>query len=371
MKHLYGILILFSCFTTKLNSQNFNGNWNVLSLESNGNSIELPSTVTTAPNIDFDGFSSSPPAGNFDQYYGYYINGNGICNSFSTYYLRYVNGISLIPYFETSSNACNTSEEADFENLFFTILQQPGTLNYSFSNNLYNLSLTNSLGEIIHLGRENASTNTLSGEWFLHFILDIDILFENTFSSSLNIIFSDENTNGQSSFYGASTCNGFNGSYDNPIQTSSFIMRNMGWTLTDCFSTDAEYFENAYVNFFNFDEDIFTYEISGSGSDATLIIHNGFGSFIKYGRQALSVEKLSQPKTQLINSLSENKLKLISPTVYDDIPYTIYDISGRKITTAFLESSHYISISALKSGVYILDIKNSLNQTERFKFVKK
>jgi heat shock protein HslJ len=371
MKQLYAILFLILCLSTSLNSQNFRGNWNVLSLESNGNSITLPSTVTTPPNINFSIGYIDPPIG-YEQYSVGQLTGNVICNSFTTYYEGATSGISPIPYFETSSNACNTTEEADFENLFFAILQQPGTLNYSFSNNLYNLSFTNSLGEIIHLGRENTSTNPLSGEWFLHFIWDYDILFENTFDPSLNIIFTVENTNGHRSFYGASTCNGFNGSYDNPIQTSSFIMRNMGWTLVDCFPHDALSFENAYVSFFgDLDENIFNYEVTGSGSEATLVIQNGYGADITYGRQALSVEKLSQPKSQLINMLSENKLKLISPTIYDDIPYTIYDISGRKITAGFIESSHYISINTLKSGVYILDIKNSLNQSERFKFVKK
>lgn len=342
----------------------------MVSLESNGNIINIPSTVTTTPNINFDSFFSSPPAGTSDQYFGYYINGNGICNSFTSYFETNTNAITLTPYFEASVNSCTTTEESDFENLFFGILQQPGNLDYSFSNNLYNLSFINSLGEVIHLGRENATTNPLSGEWFIHYILDIDVLFDTTFDPGLNIIFTDENTNGQSTFYGESSCNGFNGSYDNPLQTSSFIMRNMAWLLNECFSTDAEYFEMAYVNFFSFDEDIFTYEITGNGSESILTISNGYGAALTYGRQALSTNSFTQPRTQLITDLSQNKLRLISDIILAKTSYTIYDISGRPITSGDLNASKSISIHSLSSGIYILKIQTSQNQSESFKFLK-
>ena len=371
MKQIHAIFFLFLCLTTYLNAQNFRGNWNVVSLESNGNIINIPSTVTTVPNINFDSFLSSPPAGTSDQYWGYYINGNGICNSFTSYFETNTNAITLIPYFEASANSCNTAEESDFENLFFAILQQPGTLDYSFSNNLYDLQFTNSLGEIINLSRDNASTNLISGEWFIHHIWDYDISFENTFDPGLNIIFSDENTNGQSNFFGSSTCNGFNGSYDNPIQTSSFILRNNAWLLAECNSTDEENFELAYSQFLNGSiENILTFEITGSGSESTLIIYNGYGAAITYGRQALSVADFTEQRTQLITDLSENKLHFISDIILANSTYTIYDISGRLITSGRLDESKSIYINTLASGIYILNIQNSLNGTDSFKFFK-
>jgi heat shock protein HslJ len=369
MKPNYVVFYLLLCFTTFLNSQNFRGNWNVVSLESNGNIINLPSTVTTAPNINFDSFFSSPPAGDFDQYFGYYIHGNGICNSFTSYFETNTNAITLIPYFEATTNSCNTVEESDFENLFFAILQQPGTLDYSFSNNLYDLQFRNSLGEIINLSRENATTNPLSGEWFIHHIWDYDILFENTFDPGLNIIFSDESSNGQSTFFGNAICNSFGGSYDYPLQTSSFILRNIGWTLIECFSAEEGNFERAYFEFFgNFGEDIFTFEITGSGSESILTISNGYGAAITYGRQALSIDSFTQQQTQLITDLFENKLRLISDVILANTSYSIYNISGRSITSGRLNASKSISIHTLSSGVYILKVQNSQNQSESFKF---
>ncbi len=370
MKQNYVTFFLLLCLTTFLNAQNFRGNWNVVSLESNGNIINIPSTVTTVPNINFDSFLSSPPAGTSDQYWGYYINGNGICNSFTSYFETNTNAITLIPYFEASANSCNTAEESDFENLFFAILQQPGTLDYSFSNNLYDLQFTNSLGEIINLSRENAETNSLNDEWFIHDIWDYDVLFENSFDPSLNIIFTDDNINGENAFFGSSTCNGLNGSYDYPIQTSSFIIRNIGWTLAECNSAEEENFERAYKQFFGFDEDIYTFEITGSGSESTLIIYNGYGAAITYGRQALSIDSFTQQPTQLITDISENKLRLISDIILANTPYTIYDISGRPMTSGRLNTSKNITIHSLSSGIYILNIQNSQNQSVSFKFLK-
>lgn len=371
MKQNYATFILFFCLAAFLHSQNFAGNWNVVSLISNGSIINSPSTATTPPNINFDSFYSSPPAGPFDQYWGHYINGNGICNPFTSYFETSTDAITLIPYFETSTNICSTIEETDFENLFFEILQQSGNLDYSFSNNLYNLSFTNSLGETINLSREDATTNVLSGEWFIHSIWDNDILFENTLDPNLNIIFSEENINGQSTINGSSTCNGFNASYDTPIQTSSLIIRHMSWTLLTCGTTE-EYIESAYINFFNtYDEDIYTFEIIGSGVNSILHLNNGYGSTITYGRQALSIDNFSKQKTQLITDLTENKLQLISETILANTKYTIYDISGRCISSSHLNQSKSITINTLASGVYFLNIMNSKNQTERFKFLKK
>jgi hypothetical protein len=101
MKQNYVTFFLLLGLTTFINARNFRGNWNVVSLESNGNIINIPSTITTVPNINFDSFLSSPPTGPSDQYCGYYINSNGICNPSTS-------------YFETSSNSCDATEETDF-----------------------------------------------------------------------------------------------------------------------------------------------------------------------------------------------------------------------------------------------------------------
>ncbi|SDI40058.1 META domain-containing protein [Winogradskyella thalassocola] len=370
MKQSYATLILFLCFTIVINSQNFIGNWNVISIESNGNTINLPSTVTTPPNIEFhNSFSSAP----LDQYWGRYIYGNGICNSFTSYFENEQNNaISLIPYFETTDNTCATTEETDFENLYFSILQEPGNLTYSFTNDLHNLSIINSLGDIINLGREDAPTNHLSGEWFLHSIWEFDILLENTFDPNLNIFFSDDIINGQSEFYGNSTCNGFNGTYDNPIQPNSFIRRSIAWTLLMCEPNAAGSFEMSYIqSLSNIPEDIFTFEITGSGSDAMLTIYNSNGSELNYGRQTLSINSFTEQKTKLITDVSNHILQLISDVPLVNNPYAIYDISGRLMTSADLDESQNIEIGTLASGSYILKIISSQNQTESFKFLKR
>ncbi|WP_458627648.1 T9SS type A sorting domain-containing protein [Winogradskyella sp. PC D3.3] len=369
MRQSYATLILFLCFTIVINSQNFIGNWNVISLESNGTIINLPSTVTTPPNIEFQtSFSSAP----LDQYWGRYIYANGICNSFTSYFENEQNNaISLIPYFETTDNTCATTEETDFENLYFSILQAPGNLTYSFTNDLHNLSFTNSQGDVINLGREDASTNVLSGEWFIHSIWDYDILLENTFDPGLSIIFSNEIINGQSSLYGSSTCNGFMGHYDNPIQSNTIIIRYTGWTLIDCGISDESYFEQSYKHFFEaLDENIYFYEIIGSGSDAILILDNGRGANLTYGRQALAVDNFNTQNTKLITDVSNHKLQLILTAPLVNTSYTIYDMSGRQITSHRLDNSNSIEIDELPSGSYILNIKNTQNKTERFKFLK-
>ena len=369
MKQSYATLILLLCFTIVINSQNFIGNWNVISLESNGNIISLPSTVTTPPNIEFhNSFSSAP----LDQYWGRYIYGNGICNSFTSYFeSEQNNAISLIPYFETTDNSCTTTEETDFENSYFSILQEPGNLTYSFTNDLHNLSFTNNQGDVINLGREDAPSNVLSGEWFIHSIWEFDILLENTFNPNLSIFFSDDITNGQSNFYGSSTCNGFNGMYDNPVQPNSFIIRDIGWTLSFCDIADQAIFETSYMNFFNLNEDIYTFEMTGSGSDAMLTIYNGNEVELNYGRQALSINSFTAKKTKLITDISNHRLQLISVTPLVNNPYSIYDISGRLITSAYIDGSNNIEIDILASGSYVLKIMNSQNQTESFKFLKR
>ncbi|MUU78916.1 T9SS type A sorting domain-containing protein [Winogradskyella endarachnes] len=368
----YVTFSLFFLFTLILSSQNITGNWNVISLESNGNTISLPATVTTAPNINFDVFEASPPAGPYDQYWGRYINGNGICNSFTSYFHEFTTEfITLIPYFDSTDNTCTTTEETDFENLFFAILQQPGNLTYTFSNNLHNLSFTNSLGEVINLGRENAMTNLLSGEWFIHSIWEYDLLFENTFDPNLSIIFSDEIINGQSNVFGSSTCNGFNASYDNPIQTNSIVIRNMGWTLSTCNTTDEQYFESSYNYFFHrYNEDIYTFEILGTGSDAILNLHNGYLSTITYGRQALSIEENLELTTKLITDSVNNQLHIISDNDLTNSEYAIYDVSGRQIQSNYIDASNRIDLINISSGIYVLTIKNSKNQLESFKFIK-
>lgn len=373
MKKYYTTFILFLYLSVFLSAQNYSGNWNVISLESNGNTINLPSTVTTPPNINFDNFFASPPPNTSDEYNGSYVNGNGICNSFTSYFERSTNAISLIPYFETSQNTCTTTEETDFENLFFSILQEPGNLSYVFSNDLYNLSFTNSLGDVINLGREDATTNLLSGEWFIYSIWDYDLLLENTIDPNLNIIFLDDINNGLSEFYGSSACNGYSGSYDNPIQTSSFIVRSIGTTLIECNSTEEQVFESTYHQFFNaynFTDDIFTYEIIGSGSDAILKIRNSFDNVVTYGRQALSIANYKMQSSKLITNLDGSKLQLISETISSDSEYTIYDISGRLIISSQLDDSKNIDTRALNSGVYILNVLSSQNKMESFKFVK-
>ncbi|WP_179020893.1 T9SS type A sorting domain-containing protein [Winogradskyella forsetii] len=375
MKKNYLILFIFFSLSAFLNSQNFRGNWNVVSLESNGNIINLPSTVTTPPNIDFGIGFSSPPPDTSDEYYGSYVNGNGICNSFVSYYEDATgNAISLIPYFDVSNNSCNTSEETTFENLYFSILQESGNLNYIFSDDLHELSIINSLGEVINLGREDDSSNQLSGEWFLYSIWDYDILLENTFDPSLSIIFSDVENNGQSDFYGNSTCNGFGGTYDNPIQDSTFIKRSINWTLSQCNTLEEEIFESSYLQFFEtngYFENILEFEITGSGSDAILYIYNGYGSDITYGRLALSINNFEKSRTQILTNLTENKLKIISDTVLANSSYTIYDMSGRLMASNYLNKSKSITTNNLASGMYFLNIQNSKNMTESFKFLKK
>ncbi len=366
----YATFSLFFFFTLFITSQNIAGNWKVISLETGGNVVNLPSTVSTAPYLNIDSFNSSPPTG-YDQYWGRYINGYGICNSFETYYEAGLESINLIPYFETTDNICATAEEIGFESLFFSILQVQGGLTYSFYNNLQNLSIVNVFGEFINLEHEDVSTNSLSGEWFIYSIWEYDLLFENTFNTSLNINFSNENVNGQSNIYGSSICNGFNAYYDNPIQTNSLIIKNMGWTLLNCNTTDEQYFESAYVNFFNtYSEDLYTYEISGSGLDAILQLNNGYEGTITYGRQALSVDDVAKQSTKLITDRVENKLQIISNTILTNSQYTIFDIAGRQITSARLNNTKHIDLIDLTTGIYFLTIKNSSNQMENFKFFK-
>lgn len=368
----YSVLCLLLFFAVTLDAQNFTGNWNVVSIESNGNTSNVPSTVSSPPTINFDSFYSSPPAGPFDQFWGRYINGNGICNTFTSYFETNSASLILIPYFEITDNTCTTSEESNFENLFFAILQQAGNLDYIFSNDLHNLSIINSLGEIINLNRENAPSALLSGEWFLHHIWDYDVLIENTFDPNLNIIFSDDIINGKSDFYGSSVCNGFSGLYDNPIQTSTFIIRSIGWTLIDCSFTPGSYFEQAYEQFFTAAsiENIYLFEILGSGNNATLTIDNGYGSTLTYGRQALSNKDLSMQEIKLISNSAQDQIQLISQSNLAYTPYTINDISGRLIRSAQFNESNLISTNTLSSGIYILNVQNSKNQIVSFKFSK-
>ena len=101
-----------------------------------------------------------------------------------------------------------------------------------------------------------------------------------------------------------------------------------------------------------------------------LILYNGYGHNLTYGRQALSVNSYNKQSSQLITDLNESKLQLISDNILADTQYSIYDISGRLIFSSSLNESKNISINTLITGVYFLNIQNSKNQIERFKFVK-
>ncbi len=378
MKQHYLSFILLVLLALNLNSQNYRGKWDVVSIVSNGNTINLPSSATIAPNIQFRGIFSTPPIDG--DYWGADIIGNGICNTFTSYFDTEPNNeMRIIPYFETSNNTCNTTEETNFENLLFGILQQPGNIAVSFSNNLHNMSMTNALGEVINFSREEASPNPISGQWFLHRYWDFDVLYENQFDSGavlsdITILFNDDNTNGHGTFTGSSICDSFSGTYHNPVQKSSFIIRTNNWTQNTCSfdSSDEQAFHWAFISFFieQGEENIFTYEINGSGDDAILYVENGYEDFAEFRRQPLSVNEVSQHKTKLINKQAEQRLQLISDIDLTNMPYTIYDISGRTIVSSQIENSKNININTLANGIYILNLQTSEQNVTSFKFIK-
>ena len=230
------------------------------------------------------------------------------------------------------------------------------------------------------------SAQDILGEWYFYNIVDLDVYIFNTDYPQMNIVFYEDS--GDYYFSGNAVCNSFASDPIVFLQNDYFEAFPPYWTLVSCGAGDEDFFEGLYYSFFYYNYDTvnntpthYDYTITGTGNDAILTISNiayspsegtNIGYIVTYGRQTLDIaEKKSQVSIKLKNNPVESSLELISNS---DVlnsganTYKIFSLDGKEVSFGILK--YDIDTSALKQGMYFIEILLDQGNRQVIKFIK-
>lgn len=226
------------------------------------------------------------------------FDGRAACNQFEGIYIITSSNTVDILLFSRTLAVCNTTAENEFENRYFNdILYSEGdvtSFQYTVTEFGINttLTLTNTSTNNVAIYQPTYESELL-GEWFLNSITFEGAQFDNYFNDepdntlTLNfdeVVESEEET--IISFYGTSSCNGFDGSYF--VNGSTFSIASFASLTGPCNGVVYQRYEEKYISIVsNWEADpgnLLQYQITGTGNDEILTITNTNGNFAKYGR---------------------------------------------------------------------------------------
>ncbi len=112
----------------------------------------------------------------------------------------------------------------------------------------------------------------------------------------------------------------------------------------------------------------FSYEITSSGDELTLVITNGNGDVATYGNFTLSLSENVFASTKLIYNAEHEYISFLR--LEQETFLSIYDLNGQKLLDATISSSEIVDVSVLPKGIYFATMSNSNNSRSSKKFVK-
>ncbi len=112
----------------------------------------------------------------------------------------------------------------------------------------------------------------------------------------------------------------------------------------------------------------FTYEITTSGDESTLVITNGNGDIATYGNFSLSISDNLSRSTKLIYNAENQYISFLG--LEQETFLSIHNLNGQKLLDATVSPSETVNVSLLPKGIYFATVSNSDNQRMSKKFVK-
>jgi len=142
----------------------------------------------------------------------------------------------------------------------------------------------------------------------------------------------------------------------------------------ECNSPDLEEFLQAHGRLFYGDPvtgttfNPFTYEITSSGDEITLVITNGNGDVATYGNFALSLKDNQLSQSHLLYHPENEYISFTG--LQEEALLSLYNLNRQKQLEASINNSQTIDLSSLSKGVYFAVVVNQDNQRVTRKFVK-
>ena len=112
----------------------------------------------------------------------------------------------------------------------------------------------------------------------------------------------------------------------------------------------------------------FTYEITTSGDELTLVITNGNGDVATYGNFTLGLSENLLTSTKLIYNAENESISFLG--LEQETFLSIHNLTGQKLLDATLSPSETVDVRVLPKGIYFATVSNSNNQRMSRKFVK-
>lgn len=161
----------------------------------------------------------------------------------------------------------------------------------------------------------------------------------------------------------------------NDTNSSFSFVSDWGSGASDCTNSIEENYKILYYSFYvDNDTSPFNYEIIMDADDIDLVITSAIGDQAFYSNQLLNTNDVLIANFSIFPNPAQNVLRIDAGSNQSDlISYRIITLLGQALKTSTFDTadSNLISISALKTGVYFLEITDSNGAKIVKQFVKK
>jgi len=117
-----------------------------------------------------------------------------------------------------------------------------------------------------------------------------------------------------------------------------------------------------------------TFYVNGAGKRFYIIDYTGTevpdGPFVRPVPTNIEQQNVKKNEIFVFPNPTKDELRIVSEVPFDNLPFTIYNISGKKIVNGQWLNGKSINVSALSAGIYMLTLKTADGSTKTQKIVK-